>query len=156
MQKGVELLTSTRENWLDSLIGSHINWHLALYHYREPPHTLLWLSKSACANVPHARSTRREVARHVVARLRGPAGHLRQSRGAGGAERGPSGRCELRRVPSPSRQASCRAGQQPGFSALLVGKRPPPMMRRYIPVFFRVICSCLVSMELIVLKVCRQ
>ena len=33
VQSGVELLTQTRENWLDSLIGSHINWHLALYYY---------------------------------------------------------------------------------------------------------------------------
>ena len=152
MQKGVELLTSTRENWLDSLIGSHINWHLALYHYREPVHTHFCGSPKAHAQMYRMRDRLGEVARHVVARLRGPAGHLRQSRGAGGAERGPSGRCKLRRVPSPSRQASCRAGQQPGFSALLVGKRPPPMMTN-IPVFFRVICSCLVSMELIVLKV---
>ena len=32
---GVELLTRTRDDWLDSLIGSHINWHLALNYLRE-------------------------------------------------------------------------------------------------------------------------
>lgn len=31
-EKGVELLTSTRQDWQDSLMGGHINWHLALYY----------------------------------------------------------------------------------------------------------------------------
>ena len=34
-EMGVELLTKTREDWLDSLIGSHINWHLALNYLRK-------------------------------------------------------------------------------------------------------------------------
>lgn len=32
---GVELLTRTREDWLDSGIGGHIDWHLALNYLRE-------------------------------------------------------------------------------------------------------------------------
>ena len=31
-ESGVEFLTSSRENWKDSLYGGHLTWHLALYH----------------------------------------------------------------------------------------------------------------------------
>ena len=34
-ESGVEFLTSSRENWKDSLYGGHLTWHLALYHLGE-------------------------------------------------------------------------------------------------------------------------
>ena len=64
VQSGVELLTQTRENWLDSLIGSHINWHLALYYYgkRLSMRTYNCGSSYACANLyaPSAMSRRQQ------------------------------------------------------------------------------------------------
>ena len=36
METGVELLTSTRKDWAGSVLGGHINWHLALYYLGEP------------------------------------------------------------------------------------------------------------------------
>ena len=48
---GVELLTRTREDWLDSGIGGHIDWHLALYYLRETASVTVggWLSADARA-----------------------------------------------------------------------------------------------------------
>jgi hypothetical protein len=48
---GVELLTRTREDWLDSGIGGHIDWHLALNYLRETASVTVggWLSADARA-----------------------------------------------------------------------------------------------------------
>ena len=35
-RNGVEFLTTTRDDWKDSMFGCHITWHLTLYYFGEP------------------------------------------------------------------------------------------------------------------------
>ena len=61
-KNGVEFLTTTRDDWKDSVFGCHITWHLTLYYFGEPvcPVGVLVLSKS-CQKFPCIRRTCMEV-----------------------------------------------------------------------------------------------
>ena len=32
-EKGVEFMTSTRENWGSTVLSGHLTWHLTLYYF---------------------------------------------------------------------------------------------------------------------------